>query len=273
MIMHYRVFHLIIIIVAIIIISNIPLLPHSNYTVYGHNFESDDNASFLTLIEKVNVEAQLVNNSLSSSSTNLTSAHEHIEEIIDLLDDIVDSDDYYTIDKGQFNNSTVNALVLANVIDEILRNYGRAFGVPSNTMLNMNNMVNMMKMVEGDDNNNRNSNSSMINHGMQSDLKISNDNNNNNSVMGNNNNNSIVNVDKFQSAQVFANRAIKIFNVELKFDALKNATGFAENLEEGLTDLKSAIDDKKSPIEIMTIAHGQVHPNLQLAYNLKLKKT
>jgi hypothetical protein len=262
MIIQYRVFHLIIITTIAAIISNIPLLTGSNYTVYGHNFESDDNASFLTLIEKVNVEAQLVNNSLSSSSINLTSAHEHIEEIIDLLDDIVDSDDYYTIDRGQFNNSTVNALVLANVVDEILRNYGRAFGVPSNTMLNMNNMVNMMKMVDDDNNN------SMINHGMQSDF-----NGNNNSVIGNNNNNSIVNMDKFQSAQVFANRAIKIFNVELKFDALKNATGFAENLEESLTDLKSAIDDKKSPIEIMTIAHGQVHPNLQLAYSLKLKKT
>jgi len=151
MIMHYHVFHLIIIIAAIIIISNILLLTGSNYTVYGHNFESDDNASFLTLIEKVNVEAQLVNNSLSSSSTNLTSAHKHIEEIMNVLDDLVDSDDYYTIDRGQFNNSTVNALVLANVVDEILRNYGRAFGVPSNTMLNMNNMVNMMKMVDDDD--------------------------------------------------------------------------------------------------------------------------
>ena len=91
---------------------------------YAHIFVSnDDNSSFLTLIERVRVEGQLVN---STIHTNLKSAQEHIEQMLDRLDDVIHSDNYFTIKSEQFDNSTVNALLLANIVDEVLRYYGES---------------------------------------------------------------------------------------------------------------------------------------------------
>ncbi len=54
------------------------------------------------------------------------------------MDDILISENSFKIDSDQFYNNTIIALVVANLADEVLRNYGRAFGVPSNIMLSMN---------------------------------------------------------------------------------------------------------------------------------------
>ncbi|HEY7108436.1 MAG TPA: hypothetical protein VH415_03315, partial [Nitrososphaeraceae archaeon] len=99
----------------------------------GHIFvSSDDNAAFLTLIERVRVEALLANESLHS---NLTSSNEHIAQLLDRLDDVVDSENYFVVKSEQFSNATVDALFLANVVDEILQYYGGAYGILPNIML------------------------------------------------------------------------------------------------------------------------------------------
>lgn len=238
------VFNLKLLLLSVTVISVNSSNSNIKLAAYAHNFEFDDNASFLTLVEKINVESQLANSMLS---TNLTSTSKHIDQIFDLLDDMTDSTGYYEIDSRQFNNSTVNALLLANIVDEVLRNYGRAYGIPSNFMLNMANMPNMETMS-----NNSNANS-VTNATEQSNI-------------------SIISMDKFQTSHIFAKRAVELFNVELKLDASENATAAAARLSKGLVDLENAINNKRLPMEIMTLAHIQVHPNLQLAYNLQLRQ-
>ncbi len=44
------------------------------------------------------------------------------------------------------------------------------------------------------------------------------------------------------------------------------------DLGNSLYELKNAIELKKEPLKIMEIVHGKVHSNLQLAFNLTLKR-
>jgi hypothetical protein len=82
---------------------------------------------------------------------------------------------------------------------------------------------------------------------------------------------SLVNVTDYQSAQALAKMALDIFNTELKDLASTNKTEPVSQLEAGLKQLRNLIDNKSSPIEVMTIGHTQVHPNLQKAFNLQLQ--
>ena len=82
--------------------------------VNAHIFvSSDDNAAFLTLIERVRIEALLANDSLHS---NLTSSNEHLAQLLDRLDDVIHNENYFVVKSEQFSNSTVDALFLANVV-------------------------------------------------------------------------------------------------------------------------------------------------------------
>ena len=41
----------------------------------------------------------------------------------------------------------------------------------------------------------------------------------------------------------------------------------------GLDQLKMSIQNKESLLTVMGIVHGQIHPNLQVAFDLKLAQT
>jgi hypothetical protein len=49
-----------------------------------------------------------------------------------------------------------------------------------------------------------------------------------------------------------------------------NSAGPVSQLEKQLPDLKDMIDNKASAMDVMVLVHGHIHPNLQLAYGLKL---
>ena len=102
------------------------------FTVFAHNFNTDDNSSFLTIINKILIENRLMNDSLSNGIVNPFEYTENLEKI---LEDVLISESSFKVDSDQFYNNTIIALVIANLADEVLRNYGYAFGVPSNVML------------------------------------------------------------------------------------------------------------------------------------------
>ena len=63
------------------------LNPYLFSGVSAHIFvSSDDNAAFLTLIERVRIEVILANESLHS---NLTSSNEHLAQLLDRLDEVI----------------------------------------------------------------------------------------------------------------------------------------------------------------------------------------
>ena len=108
--------------------------------VTAHNFDTDDNSTFLTFMNMILIENRLINNSLADSLTNASESlsNDNVDNINEIIDDILVSEDSLPIDSDQFYNNTIIAIMMTNLGDEVLRKYGYAFGIPSNIMLNMN---------------------------------------------------------------------------------------------------------------------------------------
>jgi hypothetical protein len=245
----------------ILVISSIGMV-YTIQTVYAHYFSKDDAALFFTLIHQINVETQLVNTNFPS---NVTLAIEHAENTAELLNEvyqfsegIADDTDFIREYNEQLNNinSTVQALILANVVDEILRNYGDALEVDYD-LTNMSNIV-MSNMSR--------STTMMIDDSMKNSSMIR---EKSNSMT----NNIIVNVANYQTAQALFGKAQQILNKDLKpitAEPTSNVTTFIIKLDNGLIQLRNAVNNGAAPMDVMMIVHTQVHPNLQKAYNLQL---
>jgi len=224
-----------------------------NIVIFAHNFDTDDNSSFLTLINKILIENRLLNDSLSNKNDKNMNSVEYTKNIEKILDDILISENSFKIDSDQFYNNTIIALVVANLADEVLRNYGRAFGVPSNIMLSMNfSKVTNMNMS--------NSATEMNTHSNHSSDRE----------------NETLMIDKssYLNSVRISDRMIELYNGELK-GSLSNSIDVdraKSRLVDALLDLKKHLEIKASPYKIMEIVHGEVHPNLQIAFNLKLKR-
>jgi hypothetical protein len=226
--------------------------------VTAHNFDTDDNSTFLTFMNMILIENRLINHSLIDGSTNASKslANDNIENINEIIDDILVSEDSLLIDSDQFYNNTIIATMMANLGDEVLRKYGYAFGIPSNIMLNMNfSLVNMLELNDGKvvDTGNHSSHDSI--------------------ELGNQPVKLVKDKSQYDNALETSIMMIEIYEKELE---PKDIT-FGENssvplLKESLHELKDNIENISQPSKIMEIVHGKVHPNLQLAFNLTLKQ-
>jgi hypothetical protein len=179
-------------------------------------------------------------------------------------------------------DTKLDALALANVIDGVLTNYGNAYHVGFD-MTNMSNMVmignnnspNSMVMNNPVTANNSGSSNMNMNMNMQSMNTSSNTMTMTEHGSQMNTGYSLGNVSDYQSAQALAAKASEIYNTKLKLTTMnnnKNVTTFVTNLEKGLTQLNDSISSKASPLDVMMIVHTQIHPNLLEAFNLQLRK-
>ena len=162
-------------------------------------------------------------------------------------------------------DETTKPIAFADLVDSALINYGNAYRVDFD-MTNMSNMAMMggnsssMAMVGMADKNNSNNSSSMNIGSMNMTMM--------NMNSKTNPNYSLVDMTDYQSAQALATKAQEIFNNELKSTAPNSSSAFITNLENGLRQLNGSIKNKVSPVDIMTIVHTQIHPNLLEIFNL-----
>jgi hypothetical protein len=177
-------------------------------------------------------------------------------------------------------DTKLDALALANVIDGVLTNYGNAYHVGFD-MTNMSNIVMIgnnnspNSMVMNNPIAGNNSGTSNMNMKMQSMNASSNTTTMTEQGNEMNMGYSLVNMSDYQSAQALAAKASEIFNTKLKDTTMsnnKNITAFVTNLDKGLTQLNDSISKKASPLDVMMIVHTQIHPNLLEAFNLQLRK-
>ena len=119
---------------------------YSNHTAYAHNFVPNDSATFLTRVYRGEVELSLAKDNFPS---NVTLALDHIDNAAEVMnkafhtdEDIIDDTDFIAKYKKALSdtNSTVHALVLANIVDQVLREYGDAFDIDYD-LTNMSNMI------------------------------------------------------------------------------------------------------------------------------------
>ena len=223
---------------------------YTNYVVYAHNFSVTDDSALITLIEQIKAETELVNTYFLASNSN-SSVIEHAKNAVNFTNSLNDklrqstAADITQVYTNGLYNSTTLALVVANLVDEILRNYGSAYGITYD-LTNMSNMV--MPTMLNDNDNSSSGHSSMLEK--------------NNTVP--------VNMYNYQTAQVLSNVVNRLFNDKLSAQAPVNEKVKTDNLEQSIKDLKYAIDNKVRAEDLMEIVHMKIHPMLQSAYDLKL---
>ena len=251
--------------------------------VCAHNFYKNEASVFFALIKQFEVENELVQ---SNFPKNASLALEHAENTARLLKDIFYFDEdnsNYTDFRNKYDlmtkdlNTTTYALISANMADEILRQYGLALGVDPAVVSNLANMsrsmsVNMSVTSAGYSAKNR---SDMMMISMDStDQK--------NGSNSQNVNSNITKQVNYQTALLLAGSLKNLFLRDLQNASILNSTGLMHlpmevkmasinDLGEGIDNLISAINRKTILDEVMSIVHGQIHPNVFMAFDLKLK--
>ena len=81
----------------------------------------------------------------------------------------------------------------------------------------------------------------------------------------------IKNLAAYQRASALINIATDRFNAELKEKS--NATSAIDEVVKGLEQLKISVQSKSPTSSVMSIVHGEIHPNLQTAFNLQLAQS
>lgn len=241
--------------------------------------QSDNNLTLKHLADAVAIQTR--NNSISSFSIpNLDELRQLIESIpidsekkasllrinetIDNASRILDNKIISKMASRDLRNSTIQAINIANITDEILREYAIAYGIEpvfatNGSMVNMINMSTMGSSIDSPPG--PPASIDMEDIGIPSASRIA-------------------NISNYQNAQQLAIRALEIFRHDLKplelpsttrsFLTIDIRTSSVPELESGLSLLIDSINDKKPLNDIMQIIHGPVHTNLFLAYDLKM---
>lgn len=95
-------------------------------------------------------------------------------------------------------------------------------------------------------------------------------------------NTTVIDQTNYQTATMLANSLINLFLHDLQNAKLPNSTGLmrlpmeikataVNDLGEGINNLISAVNRKGPLDEVMSIVHGQIHPNVYMAFDLKLR--
>ena len=191
-------------------------------------------------------------------------AAKQIKEIINNINGILDKAVSVRIDRYDLTNSTLHALVLADITEKAYNDYSYAYGIKPIMFSGSSSSTMMMNMGSG-----------MGMGTMGGD------------PMANNNdasNRTLVNITAYQQAQGLATRAQQIFNNDLKPRSSlnvsssssssnnKDAIATINKIESNLLQLKNAIDSKAPTMNVMKIVHGDIHPALLITYKLQLRR-
>ena len=243
--------------------------------IYAHDFFVNNDATLVTLVEQIKAETQLVNTNFLSG--NNSSAQAHARNIALLTNDLEDllkegssaSSGIAQIYDNEQRNSTSLALVVANMVDEILRKYGTAFDIGYD-LTNMSNMVggNIFSMSE---------NSTSHNMDMTLTPAYRDSSNSNDTSGGYSNMSKRMNKDlplyriyDYETAKVLSENVNRLFDNDLRPLSLVSETDNIDKLENNLRQLKYSIEVRASPEDLMNIVHVQIHPTLQKVYDLDL---
>ena len=255
------------------------------HPAFAHTFVQNSDASLIAQIQEFKVESKLIadnisNNTLSQwhisksqeywgsneigvlSQTNSTLATQLSASIDDLysmagqqnadptmanqkadeISHLLDQAESQEISGSSQNNATIQALAIVNVVNEVLKEYGTTIGSTVD-LTNMNNM-------------NMSMNSSSSGNGMSGM-----------SGMSGMTSTPIVNVAAYQSAQALAGTAQNMFS-NLQSIAPSNTSPYLDKVGTALNELKQKIDAQDTGMDVMTVVHLQIHPNLISAFNI-----
>ena len=262
---------------AMLLISSSPPI-----SLFAHNFSPVESASFLSLVDQIKSALLPIKQDISSNVTlareqaqyaklllnesvlkelkernqriatellrmlnsiqNITVGNlgENLSKINDLLAESVNA----RIQNDQLKNVTVQAHVFANDINKILEEYTSAFK-EGNTSLNMD-----ISAIKADMHSMKMDNNSM---GMSTNATKT---------------EIVTDVAAYQRAGALTDIAIERFNTELS--GKSNSSSAMERVVRGMDQLKLSIKNMESPLTVLGTVHGEIQPNLLIAFNLQL---
>ena len=244
--------------------------------VFAHSFNSDDSSYFLGLDKRTKIELELAE---KNYPLNITLSMDHSDNAAKLVYDIYYADDDIVEDSDfikRYNkevsssNSTTYALVVADLLDEVLRGYADALVIDTD-LTNMSNLV----LIDELKNLSKQSNSNSTNFSSNSS-----DNNTEGTKSEQSKllstNNSIFNYADYETAKALLVEIKDIFENHLKSssdNAISNQSVNAiSKLEKDLEKLSNLINNNNgSPAEVMELVHLQIHPSLQTGFGLQTK--
>ena len=229
--------------------------------VFAHSFTTDDVSYFIGLDKRTKVELELAEKNYPSNITlsmdHSDNAARFVYDIYYADDDVVDDNDFIKrYDKAiGSSNSTTYALVVADLLDEVLRNYADAIV----TDIDLTNMSNLMLL---DNKENR-----------TTSISSENDSSNVNYTKFFSRNNPIFNYADYETAKALVVEIKDIFEKYLKSssNAIKQSVDVISKLEKDLEKLKDVINNNGSPAVLMELVHLQIHPSLQTGFGLQTK--
>ena len=257
---------------------------HSN--VYAHKFYDNQASILFSFAKKYEVEQNLsstkvpINKSLPLQHSK--NANNLFKQLTTLSKDVTNSSElvknYDTLISGL--NLTTKALVAANLADETLKQYGLAKGLDTNASSSLLNMsMDMVMKLNNFPTKNTTARNSSVNAESMSPIPAINQSSND---LLKPTDKSITNQVNFESSTSLAKSLKMLFSSNLENASLENSTGLmpipmimktqsVKELGQGIDNLMLALNRHASLQEVSSIVHGQIHPNLFLAFNLKLK--
>jgi hypothetical protein len=257
---------------------------HSN--VYAHKFYDNQASILFSFAKRYEVEQNLssfkapINKSLPLQHSK--NANNLFKQLTTLSNDVTNSSElvknYDTLFSGL--NLTTKALVAANLADETLKQYGLAKGLDTNASSSLLNMsMDMVMKLNNFPTKNTTARNSGVNAESMSPVPAINQSSND---LLNPTDKSITNQVNFESSTSLAKSLKMLFSSNLENASLENSTGLmpipmimktqsVKELGQGINNLILALNRHASLQEVSSIVHGQIHPNLFLAFNLKLK--
>jgi hypothetical protein len=222
-------------------------IKHAEYALNNYDTHTNDEIS-----ERNERVANELNSTLHQLLDQVQSFNDksQISQSVETINAILEEATSVRIDQEQLNNSTIQALVFANIVNSALQSYGTAFNIG----IDLTNMSNLhTKSME---------NNTLHKEG------------NNHEFQNVSHKTIIDNFSSYESAISFSDYTLKKFKNEIKTSVTENNTttqNYLKKLEDGLLELKTVIKNKDSPLKAMEIVHTKIHPNLQILFNLKSK--
>jgi hypothetical protein len=198
----------------------------------------------------------------NNNNSNLMIIQDKINNLNGLLDEAVSA----RVMKAIINNSTNQALVLANLGNEVFYSYGQALGFPQAKLANMVATMNMSAL--GGNNINIQGKKMMQNMNSRNNMNAS---DGRTPIMSKTAN--IQNESQYHNAQAYVKQAQEIVAKYLKSSVMsisKNSkSDIQPRLNRILSQLKMTIDNKGSFSSVMNLVHMQLHPTLISNYRIR----
>jgi hypothetical protein len=270
---------------------------------FGHNFSTNESASFIGLVDLIKTQAQLIQENIASN--NISLASEHADDALALVTDNVTKEiaernqrladelgttltslktasetisdnatsasvEQIVSDLDAILEETLTARIDADVLDNSTIRALAMLDILDGILNGYGDayavgfdMTNMSMMM-GPDGTHSMDMTGGGDDGIQSMGSMDMGSGNMSSDQGS----KLVSVADYQTAQALAVKAQEIFDEQLSNNS--SNTQSLNNIKSALQELVDTINNKGTPMDVMIIVHSKIHPNFITAYGLQL---